>query len=136
MAIVPAGKLVSAGLGAIRRFISSLGPSIKIRDLDSQVFASQAVGIKEVHDNIWLVSFVDYDAGYFGPGDSGARTARKRVWPKSVLPMSWVRCVTHVSGPDPNLKWSGRVDLNHRPPGPEPASKKSLSHRPGVNYGA
>jgi hypothetical protein len=29
----------------------------------------------------------------------------------------------------------GRVDLNHRRPGPEPASKKSLSHRPGVSYG-
>jgi hypothetical protein len=25
------------------------------------------------------------------------------------------------------MKWSGRVDLNHRPPGPEPASKKSLA---------
>ena len=33
------------------------------------------------------------------------------------------------------IKWSGRVDLNHRPPGPEPAGKKSLSHRPGVTYG-
>ena len=25
----------------------------------------QAVGIKEVHDDIWLVSFMDYDLGYF-----------------------------------------------------------------------
>jgi hypothetical protein len=24
-----------------------------------------AVGIKEVHDDIWLVSFMDYDLGYF-----------------------------------------------------------------------
>jgi hypothetical protein len=31
----------------------------------SQVFAGQAVGIKEVHDDIWLVSFLDYDLGYF-----------------------------------------------------------------------
>ena len=31
----------------------------------SQVFAGQAVGIKEVHDGIWLVSFMDYDLGYF-----------------------------------------------------------------------
>jgi hypothetical protein len=30
----------------------------------SQVFAGQAVGIKEVHDDIWLVSFMDYDLGY------------------------------------------------------------------------
>ena len=29
------------------------------------VFAGQAVGIKEVHDDIWLVSFMDYDLGYF-----------------------------------------------------------------------
>jgi putative transposase len=27
--------------------------------------AGQAVGIKEVHDDIWLVSFMDYDLGYF-----------------------------------------------------------------------
>ena len=27
----------------------------------SQVFAGQAVGIKEVDDGIWLVSFMDYD---------------------------------------------------------------------------
>ena len=31
----------------------------------SQVFAGQAVGIKQVHDDIWLVSFMDYDLGYF-----------------------------------------------------------------------
>jgi len=31
----------------------------------SQVFAGQAVGIKEVHGDIWLVSFMDYDLGYF-----------------------------------------------------------------------
>ncbi|MHB8405001.1 MAG: IS481 family transposase [Gammaproteobacteria bacterium] len=31
----------------------------------SAVFAGQAVGIKEVHDDIWLVSFMDYDLGYF-----------------------------------------------------------------------
>jgi hypothetical protein len=29
----------------------------------SQVFAGQALGIKEVHDDIWLVSFMDYDLG-------------------------------------------------------------------------
>ncbi len=50
----------------------------------SQVFAGQAVGIKEVHDDIWLVSFMDYDLGYFDRGDSGARTAKKSVRPKSV----------------------------------------------------
>jgi len=31
----------------------------------STVFAGQAIGIKEVQDDIWLVSFMDYDLGYF-----------------------------------------------------------------------
>jgi hypothetical protein len=31
----------------------------------STVFAGQAVGIKEVHNDIWLVSFTDYDLRYF-----------------------------------------------------------------------
>jgi len=31
----------------------------------SVVFAGQTVGIREVSDNIWLVSFMDYDLGYF-----------------------------------------------------------------------
>jgi putative transposase len=31
----------------------------------SQLFARQAVGIKEVHDEIWLVNFMDYDLPYF-----------------------------------------------------------------------
>ena len=31
----------------------------------STVFAGQTVGIREVEDQIWLVSFMDYDLGYF-----------------------------------------------------------------------
>ena len=31
----------------------------------SRVFAGQAVGIKDVHDDIWLVCFMQYDLGYF-----------------------------------------------------------------------
>jgi putative transposase len=31
----------------------------------SQVFAGQNVGVKQVSHRIWLVSFVDYDLGYF-----------------------------------------------------------------------
>jgi transposase InsO family protein len=31
----------------------------------SVVFAGQTVGIREVADNIWLVSFLDYDLGFF-----------------------------------------------------------------------
>lgn len=31
----------------------------------SQVFAGQMVGVKQVEDHLWLVSFMDYDLGYF-----------------------------------------------------------------------
>jgi putative transposase len=31
----------------------------------SQVFAGQTVGVKQTADHIWLVSFMDYDLGYF-----------------------------------------------------------------------
>jgi putative transposase len=31
----------------------------------SVVFAGQTVGIKQVSDELWLVSFMDYDLGYF-----------------------------------------------------------------------
>jgi putative transposase len=31
----------------------------------SVVFAGQLVGIREVDDHVWQVSFMDYDSGYF-----------------------------------------------------------------------
>ena len=43
-------------------------------------------------------------------------------------------CLRYVVSPMPpgrTLKeWSGRVDLNHRPPGPEPGALARLSHAP------
>ena len=53
----------------------------------SQVFAGQAVGIKEMHDDIWLVSFMDYDLGYF---DLETRVLEPLENPfgSKVLPMS------------------------------------------------
>ena len=31
----------------------------------SRAFAGQEVGVKEIEDNIWVVSFLDYDLGFF-----------------------------------------------------------------------
>ena len=31
----------------------------------SRVFSGQDVGVKEISDKIWLVTFMDYDLGYF-----------------------------------------------------------------------
>jgi hypothetical protein len=64
------------------------------------VFAGQAVGIKEVHDDIWLVNFMDYDLGYF---DLETRVLQPLENPfgSKVLPMQPVHSVYHVSGTDP-----------------------------------
>jgi hypothetical protein len=52
----------------------------------SQVFAGQAVGIKEVHDDIWLVSFMDYDLGYLDLETRVLEPLENPFGPK-VLPM-------------------------------------------------
>ena len=57
----------------------------------SQVFAGQAVGIKEVHDDIWLVSFMDYDLGYFDLETRVLEPLENPFGPK-VLPMSGTLC--------------------------------------------
>jgi putative transposase len=53
----------------------------------SQVFAGQKVGIKEVADKIWLVSFMDYDLGYFDEESMRLEPLDNPFGPK-VLPMS------------------------------------------------
>jgi putative transposase len=53
----------------------------------SQVFAGQAVGIKEVHDDIWLVSFMYCDLGYFDLETRALEPLEDPFGPK-VLPLS------------------------------------------------
>ena len=53
----------------------------------STVFAEQSVGIKEVNDKIWLVSFMDYDLGYFDEDSCRVEPLENPFGPK-VLPMS------------------------------------------------
>jgi putative transposase len=52
----------------------------------SQVFAGQAVGIKEVNDGIWLVSFMDYDLGYFDEDSSNFEPLENPFGPKFLPP--------------------------------------------------
>ena len=52
----------------------------------SQVFAGQAVGIKDVHDDNWLVSFMDDDLGYFDLKTRVLEPPENPFGPK-VLPM-------------------------------------------------
>jgi len=44
----------------------------------SKAFANQPVGLKEVEDNIWSVSFMDYELGYF---DEFSRTFSPKIDP-------------------------------------------------------
>lgn len=53
----------------------------------SQVFSGQDVGVKEIEDGIWLVSFMDYDLGFFDLEDRKLTALENPFGPK-VLPMS------------------------------------------------
>ena len=53
----------------------------------SQVFAGQNVGIKEVSDKIWLVTFMHYDLGFFDHETCRLEPAANPFEPK-LLPMS------------------------------------------------
>ena len=53
----------------------------------SVVFAGQNVGVKQVTDRIWLVSFMDYDLGYFDDETCRLEPIEHPFSPK-VLPMS------------------------------------------------
>ena len=52
----------------------------------SQSFADQLVGIQEVSDKIWLVSFMEFDLGYFDEDAARVEPAVNPFSPK-VLPM-------------------------------------------------
>ena len=55
----------------------------------SVVFAGQTVGIKDVADQVWLVSFMDFDLGFFDEQDNRVAAADNPFQTK-VLPMSSV----------------------------------------------
>ncbi len=55
----------------------------------SEVLSGQNVGIKEVEDKVWLVSFMDYDLGYFDEHTCKLKPLDNPFGPR-VLPMSSV----------------------------------------------
>jgi len=77
----------------------------------STVLAGQRLGIKEVDDGIWLVSFMHYDLGYIDLGQRTLQTLDNPFGPR-LSPMSSERYVIHVSGSDTWNNWSGRRDSN------------------------
>jgi putative transposase len=53
----------------------------------SQVFAGQNVGIKEIAEKIWLVSFMHYDLGFFDY-EAGRVECAPNPFGAKLLPMS------------------------------------------------
>jgi hypothetical protein len=53
----------------------------------SIVFAGRNVGIKEVSEKIWLVTFMNYDLGFFDH-EQGRVECAKNSFEAKVLPMS------------------------------------------------
>lgn len=54
----------------------------------STVFAGQYIGIREVEDKIWLVSFMDYDIGFFDEEQNRVEPMGENPFAPKVLPMS------------------------------------------------
>jgi putative transposase len=54
----------------------------------SVVFAGQSVGIKQVSDELWLVSFMDYDLGYFDHETCRLEPIENPFGPKVLRPAS------------------------------------------------
>lgn len=50
----------------------------------SQVFAGQILGLREVEDQIWLVSFLNYDLGFFDRDENRVEPAANPFAPKKV----------------------------------------------------
>jgi putative transposase len=54
----------------------------------SSVFAGQMVGVREVDNQIWLVSFMDYDLGFFDKDEGRIEPGPNPFAPEKVLTMS------------------------------------------------
>lgn len=53
----------------------------------STVFAGQLVGIREVEEQVWLVSFLNYDLGFFDTEKGRVEPAPNPFVPDNVLTM-------------------------------------------------
>ncbi len=54
----------------------------------STVFAGQDVGIREVDNDVWVVTFMDYDIGFFDRDHNRVEPVGNNPFAPKVLPMS------------------------------------------------
>ena len=64
----------------------------------STAFAGQTVGVREVEDQIWLVTFLDYDLGYFDNERGRVEPGPNPFIPDNVLTICPEQGVNHVTG--------------------------------------
>lgn len=50
----------------------------------SQVFAGQILGLTEIEDQIWLVSFLNYDSGFFDNKEDRVEPAKNPFAPEKL----------------------------------------------------
>jgi hypothetical protein len=63
------------------------------------VFAGQNVGIKEVSEKIWLVSFMHYDLGFFDEECGRVECAQNPFDAKAFAgSMEWTKIISVVAG--------------------------------------
>ena len=66
----------------------------------SKSLARQAVGVREVDSEFWLVSFMDHDLGHIDLEEGTSAAPRKPFRAKSVTYVLGTNCYTYVSVPD------------------------------------
>jgi putative transposase len=63
----------------------------------STAFAGQTIGVREIDDQIWLVSFLEYDLGYFDEEMDRVEPGPSPFMPDKVLTMCPEQDVNHVT---------------------------------------
>ena len=75
---------------AVRTILAVLGRNglVKRKISLSKFFAHQIVGIREVDNQIWPVSYLDFDLGFFDQDEGRVEPAPNPFAPEKVLTMS------------------------------------------------
>ena len=68
---------------------------VRLRKINlSTLFAGRYTGIREIADQVWLVSFMDYDLGFFDNDEHRVEPVGHNPFARKVLPMSSEYTVT------------------------------------------
>jgi hypothetical protein len=90
------------------------------RSASRTTLAGQRVGIKEIDDGIWIVSFMHYDLGYIDLEQKTLQPLDNPCYPclrYGLLPMSPIRTFVYLARPagfEPTTPWFVALDLNNQ----------------------